>query len=100
MDPIALQAGQVNLQTSQMQKKISPNEAQSAFATSLKNAIHSVNDAQVQSNLKTEQLAKGEIDNLHDVMITAKKASITLQTAVEVQGKAVDAYKEIMRMQV
>ncbi len=81
-------------------KKITPNEAHSAFAESLKNAIDNVNEAQVESSKKTEQLAKGEVDNLHDVMITAKKASITLQTAVQVQGKVVDAYKEVMRMQV
>ncbi|KGX88643.1 flagellar hook-basal body complex protein FliE [Pontibacillus marinus] len=81
-------------------KKITPKEAHSVFAESLKNAINNVNEAQVESNKKTEQLAKGEIDNLHDVMITAKKASITLQTAVQVQGKVVDAYKEVMRMQV
>ncbi|GGC96936.1 flagellar hook-basal body complex protein FliE [Pontibacillus salipaludis] len=100
MEPVVSQASQAPLQTTQNTKKISPQEAQSAFATSLKNAIKNVNNAQVESNIKTEQLAKGEIDNLHDVMIASKKASITLQTAVEVQGKAVDAYKEIMRMQV
>ncbi|QST01581.1 flagellar hook-basal body complex protein FliE [Pontibacillus sp. ALD_SL1] len=100
MEPVVLQASQAPLQTSQDMKKISPQEAQSAFANSLKNAIKTVNNAQVESNIKTEQLAKGEIDNLHDVMIASKKASITLQTAVEVQGKAIDAYKEIMRMQV
>lgn len=82
------------------QNNITPSEAHSAFAKSLKNAIGSVNEAQIQSNQKTEQLAKGEIDNLHDVMITAKKASITMQTAVQVQGKVVDAYNKVMRMQV
>lgn len=100
MEPVVLQASQAPLQTTQNTKKISPQDAQSAFATSLKNAIKNVNNAQVESNIKTEKLAKGEIDNLHDVMIASKKASITLQTAVEVQGKVVDAYKEIMRMQV
>jgi len=80
--------------------KITPNDAHSAFADSLKDAVNNVNEAQIESNRKTEQLAKGEIDNLHDVMITAKKASVTLQTAVQVQGKVVDAYNKIMRMQV
>ncbi|MFC0524134.1 flagellar hook-basal body complex protein FliE [Pontibacillus salicampi] len=80
--------------------KTTPAEAQANFAESLTNAINEVNEAKEQSNIKTEQLAKGEIDNLHDVMITAQKASITLQTAVQIQGKVVDAYKEISRMQV
>ncbi|WP_138414844.1 flagellar hook-basal body complex protein FliE [Aquibacillus sediminis] len=81
-------------------QKVTPAEAQTNFSTSLKTAIDHLNRAQVTSDKKTEALAKGEIDDLHDVMITAQKSSLTLQTAVEVQRKAVDAYNEIMRMQV
>ncbi|WP_096269893.1 flagellar hook-basal body complex protein FliE [Paucisalibacillus globulus] len=80
--------------------KTSPGKAQASFANVLKNAISNVNDLQVLSDKKTEALALGKIDDLHDVMITAQKASITLQATVEVQRKAIDAYNEIMRMQV
>ncbi|MDX8046933.1 flagellar hook-basal body complex protein FliE [Gracilibacillus sp. S3-1-1] len=83
-----------------IQKKQTVGEAQQAFAQSLQGAIENINNAQQVSDQKTEALAKGEIDDLHDVMITAQKASIVLQTGVEVQKKAVDAYNEIMRMQV
>jgi flagellar hook-basal body complex protein FliE len=41
----------------------------------------------------------GPVD-LHDVMIAMEKADITLRLLVQVRNKAVDAYKEIMRMQV
>jgi flagellar hook-basal body complex protein FliE len=40
------------------------------------------------------------MDNLHQVMITAEKASVTLQTTLEIRNKVVEAYQEIMRMQV
>ncbi len=80
--------------------KITPHEAQQNFANTLKNALEKVNEAQVISDQKTEALAKGEIDNLHDVMIASQKASILLQTTVEVQSKVIEAYKEIMRMQI
>ncbi|KGX93173.1 flagellar hook-basal body protein FliE [Pontibacillus halophilus JSM 076056 = DSM 19796] len=79
---------------------VTPAQAQQSFATSLKNAIESVNEVEHTSNMQTEALAKGEVDNLHDVMISAQKASITVQTAVQVQGKVLDAYREIMRMQI
>lgn len=79
---------------------ISPGEAQSNFADTLKSAIEKVNDAQIASDKKTEALAKGQTDNLHEVMITAQKASITLETSVQVQSKVIDAYNEIMRMQI
>lgn len=79
---------------------ISPGDAQNNFANTLKSAIDGVNEAQIESDEKTEALAQGNIDDLHDVMITAQKASLTLETTVQVQGKAIDAYNEIMRMQV
>lgn len=75
-------------------------EAQANFANLLKNAINNVNELQVESDIKTEALAMGQINDLHDVMITAQKASVTLQATVEIQRKAIDAYTEIMRMQV
>ncbi|WP_181348765.1 flagellar hook-basal body complex protein FliE [Thalassobacillus sp. CUG 92003] len=85
---------------SQLNQKSTPAETHSQFAKSLKNAIDKVNESQIQSDQKTKALANGETNDLHDVMISAQKASVTLQTTVEMQRKAIDAYKEMMRMQV
>lgn len=79
---------------------ITPAASQDKFANALKSAIQRTNDLQQVSSQKTELLAKGKIENLHDVMISAQKASITLETAVQVQQKVIDAYKEVMRMQI
>ncbi|MBH0229268.1 flagellar hook-basal body complex protein FliE [Halobacillus yeomjeoni] len=81
-------------------RSLSPSEVHANFAGQLKQAIDGVNKAQVESDSKTQALARGEIDDLHDVMIASQKASITMQTTVEVQSKVIEAYKEIMRMQV
>ncbi|WP_067729373.1 flagellar hook-basal body complex protein FliE [Oceanobacillus damuensis] len=90
------------LNTAQLTNRptVTPAEAQSSFADSLKGAIENLNNIQMESDSKTEALANGQIDDLHDVMITAQKASITLETTVQVQKKVIDAYNEIMRMQV
>ncbi|MEO4053527.1 flagellar hook-basal body complex protein FliE [Solibacillus sp. CAU 1738] len=77
-----------------------PYEAQQSFAQSLKNAISEVNAQQIQSDIKTEKLINGGDVDLHDVMITAQKASITLNATMEIRNKAVEAYQEIMRMSV
>ncbi|WP_156289293.1 flagellar hook-basal body complex protein FliE [Oceanobacillus salinisoli] len=87
-------------QTIQPNPKVTPGEAQQNFSNTLKNAIENLNDVQIESDKKTAALAKGEIDDLHDVMITAQKASVTLETTVQIQKKVIDAYNEIMRMQV
>lgn len=78
----------------------STRDVQQTFAQTLKHTIQNVNDNQIISDIKTEALSKGNIDDLHDVMITAQKASITLETTVQIQRKVIDAYNEIMRMQV
>lgn len=82
------------------QAKRTPGEAQASFANALKGAIDHLNEVQTQSDRKTEGLAAGKVEDLHDVMITAQKASITLETAVQLQRKVIDAYNEVMRMQV
>ncbi|PLS16672.1 flagellar hook-basal body complex protein FliE [Bacillus sp. M6-12] len=77
-----------------------PYEAQQKFASILKDSIEKVNQAQAASDKMTEKMARGENVDLHQVMIASQKASITLQTTLEVRNKVVEAYQEIMRMNV
>jgi flagellar hook-basal body complex protein FliE len=71
-----------------------------SFSETLKQAIEQVNQSQVKSDNMTEALATGKNVELHDVMITAQKASVTMSLAIEVRNKAIEAYQEMMRMQV
>lgn len=80
--------------------KTTPAESQAKFANTLKDAIENLNELQNESDRMTNALATGQVKDLHNVMITAQKASITLETTVRVQQKAIDAYNEIMRMQI
>lgn len=84
--------------------KINPTvtsaDAQQTFANSLKDAIAKVNDQQIQSDTMTEKLINGGNVDLHEVMISSQKASITLNATMEVRNKVIEAYQEIMRMSV
>ena len=62
--------------------------------------VSKVNDMQVQSDKSIQGLASGESKNLHEVMIEVEKASISFQFLSQVRNKALDAYQEVMRMQV
>lgn len=84
----------------QSQSMKTPAEAQNMFKKALSEAIEKVNRAQHESDEMTVKLATGEVEDLHDVMIAAEKASFMLQTTVEIRNKALEAYQEIMRMQV
>jgi flagellar hook-basal body complex protein FliE len=80
--------------------KTSVANTQKNFASFLKESINSVNQAQNESDVLTNKLAKGENVDLSQVMIASQKASITMQATMEIRNKAVEAYQEIMRMSV
>ena len=62
--------------------------------------VSKVNELQTQSDSAIKGLASGENKNLHEVMISMEKASISFQFMSSVRNKALEAYQEVMRMQV
>ncbi|MBS4024757.1 MAG: flagellar hook-basal body complex protein FliE [Clostridia bacterium] len=69
------------------------------FSEFLKNSITDVNNLQLEAGKMRQQLVTGEITDIHQVMIASEKASISLQFAIQVRNKLVEAYQEIKRMQ-
>ncbi|MED1202078.1 flagellar hook-basal body complex protein FliE [Heyndrickxia acidicola] len=70
------------------------------FSDLFKNALNNVNQTQVDSDNLTQQFANGDNVDINQVMIAAQKASVTLQATLEVRNKVVDAYQQMMNMQV
>lgn len=62
--------------------------------------LNEVNRLQVDASNQQDILASGGDIDLHQVMISAEKAGISLQTTLAIRGKVMEAYQEIMRMQV
>lgn len=71
-----------------------------SFANVLRDAIQETNALQVEANRKAEDLATGKTTNITDVMMSVEKADIALRLMTQVRNKIVDAYQEIMKMQV
>lgn len=72
----------------------------SSFTEMLRESIGKVNQLQLESGQLTSDFALGKTDNIHEVTIAAEKAKIALNLTTAVQNKVIDAYKEIMRMQI
>lgn len=62
--------------------------------------VGKVNEMQTKADKAIEMLATGESKNLHEVMIAMEKSSISFQFLTQVRNKAIEAYHEIMKMQV
>lgn len=75
-------------------------ENELSFQDFLKESLSQVNNLQVDAENKNVLLATGKIENIHDVTIASSKAKLALDLTLAVRNKVVDAYREIMRMQV
>lgn len=90
----------MSIQQPDMRTQKTPFESQQNFSAMLNDAIHKVDETQRVSDTLTTKLIKGEDVDLHNVMISAQKASIALNATVEMRNKVVEAYQEIIRMPV
>jgi flagellar hook-basal body complex protein FliE len=70
------------------------------FTDMLTQAVAQTNEKQVEANQAIERLSTGEEKNIHNVMISLEKADISLRLLVQMRNKVIEAYQEIMRMQV
>ena len=70
------------------------------FQKMLSEELNKVNDKQIQSENTTDKFIKGDDVDIHQVMLKTEEAKLSLQLAVQVRNKLLEAYQEINRMQV
>ena len=71
-----------------------------SFGEFLSDSISKVNSIQQEANVAMEKLASGESQNLHETLLAVEKADIAFRTMNQVRTKVIDAYREIMKMQI
>ncbi len=99
MNPITISSGTPPLPLQQV--ATNPIEtARSDFGNIIKSTIAQTVAAEKQSEQAIEGLASGQARNLHEVMISVEKADISLKMLVQFRNKALQAYEEIMRLQI
>lgn len=71
------------------------------FSQLLKQSVNAVNETQQHAGKLTEQFQAGNPNtDLAQVMVALEKASVSFEAMKQVRNKLVDAYQEIMRMQI
>ena len=71
-----------------------------SFEDALKNAMKEVNQTQVDGYKAMEGIATGDVKNIQEAVQKIEEAELSLKLALEVKNKALNAYKEVMRMQI
>jgi len=70
------------------------------FSTLLQNAITKLEQTQQEGNQAALDLLTGKTEDLHTPLIAVEKAALTMDLAVNIRNKVLEAYHEIMRMQI
>lgn len=94
-----LQVDGANLRQELGDKKMGA-QGGSTFADILKNSFEQVNEHQQQADQAIRELVAGRSKNIHETMLAVERADSSLKLMMQVRNKVLDAYREIMRMQV
>lgn len=91
--------------TNLLTSPVKPASASSAspvgqIGSAFSDMLDTLSQSETQSNNLMTQLATGENVDLHDVMIGMEQTDIQFKVAMAIRDKLVDAYREVMRMQV
>lgn len=70
------------------------------FADMLNDKLSEANNLIQDANVAAEELIAGRSKDIHGAMISLEKADVSFRMLMQVRNKMIDAYREIMRMQV
>ena len=71
-----------------------------SFSDSVGKALDNLQATQTKADSMAQDAATGRLQNIEDYLITASEAQLATQLTVAVRNRAVEAFNEIMRMQV
>ena len=73
---------------------------QAAFGDMLKQAVTEINQLQNSADKAITGVQLGQSGSIHEAMIALEKADISFRAMMQVRNKILEAYQEVMRMQV
>jgi len=89
------------IQPSGIQTPAQPQDAgKPSFSEVLGGIVSDVNQMQLNAAHSTDKLLAGELEDVHQVVVAMEEAQTSFKLLMEVRNKMVDAYREVMKMQV
>jgi flagellar hook-basal body complex protein FliE len=70
-----------------------------SFASVLKSKLSDLNAQQADAGKASEDMATGRVDDVAQTMLRIEQANVSLQMATQVRNKVLEAYQEVLRMQ-
>ena len=98
-DQLRTQAPQTS-QPTQNESAVGGSGVFESFSSLLSQALQDVNQVHLEADAGAQKLVAGEEVDVHQVMIGMEKANVAFSLTLQVRNKLVEAYQEVMRMQV
>jgi flagellar hook-basal body complex protein FliE len=77
-----------------------PAASEASFGRVLADSLRQVNALQQEADTAIQSLATGGPVTLHDTILAVQKAELSFKLMLQVRNKIVEAYQEVLRMQV
>lgn len=84
---------------SELNKSSESNESKS-FGDVIKELVQDANETNKEADLKAQEIVAGRNKDIHGAVLAMEKADVQFRLLSQVRNKVIEAYKEIMRMQV
>ncbi len=79
--------------------KVEEGSSAASFASVLKTKLADLNAQQTDSAMASEDMATGRVDDVAQTMLRIEQANVSLQMATSMRNKVLEAYQEVLRMQ-
>jgi flagellar hook-basal body complex protein FliE len=70
------------------------------FGQMVSNGITQVNEKLMASQVDLQRLATGDVQNLHQVMMGLEETRLSFQLLLQVRNRMLEAYQDVMKMQI
>ena len=75
-------------------------EGDKSFGEILKESVNKVDNLEMEADKAIQDFTVGGSETIHETMIAVEKAEISFKLLMEVRNKLIEAYQEVMRMQI
>ena len=75
-------------------------EPTARFGQLIEHFVSDANAQHVHADTAVQELITGDVDNVHSVVLSVAKADLAFRMVLEIRNRLIDAYQEVMRMQI
>ena len=100
MSNLSIQGGLTSFASELFKENEDVKEKGNSFGALLRSKVEEVNQMKLDADKAVEKVELGNSGSIHEAMIALEKADISFQTMLQVRNRVLEAYQEVMRMQV